>query len=185
MLLAAALLLAGAPDETALFEAFAAPCAHVAEYEKARAEALKGGWEEIADGAEPRLAKLEQAGRDALKDDPGTVLGARYRRMINGRAAFLVISRYESSEDGFWGNGCRVYDFDAPKAIDAAVGARWMGKPPTGTQPIEPGGVKHLWEPWVDGRSFELNYVPANHPAAEQIGLVGVILVAQAMGGFE
>lgn len=182
MLVAAALLLAGASDGTALLEAFAVPCAHVEDFDKTKAEALNGGWEEIADGADARLARLEKFGRDALEDENGKLLGARYRRTVDGRAVFLVVSRYED-KTGFWGNGCRVYDFDAPGALDQAVAERWIGKPPTGSEPV-PGASRILWEPWVDGRTFELNYVPAGHPLVEQMGLVGVVLVSQAIGGF-
>jgi hypothetical protein len=182
MLFAAALLLAGSPDGTALLQAFAGPCALVEDFDKTKAEAAKSGWEEIADAGDPRLAKLEQVGRDALKNEGGTLLGARYRRTVGGRAVFLVVSRYIDKE-GFWGNGCRVYDFDAPKAIDQAVAERWIGKPPTGSSDI-PGATRTLWEPWVSGRTFELNYVPAGHALGEQLGLSGVILVSQAIGGF-
>lgn len=183
MLLAAALLLAGASDGTALLEAFAAPCAHVEDFEKAKSEAVKGGWQEIGETADPRLARIEKLGRDALKGEGAALSGARFRRTVADRTALLVISRYED-KTGYWGNGCRVYDFDAPRAIEPAVAERWIGKPPTGIQPIGPGGTKHLWEPWVSGRSFELNYIPAGHPIVEQMGLSGVILVSQAIGGF-
>ncbi|MBX3563225.1 MAG: hypothetical protein KF730_01485 [Sphingomonas sp.] len=182
MLFAAALLLAGATDGTALLEAFAAPCAHVEDFEKTKAEAAKGGWEEIAEDADPRLWHLEKLGRDAVGDD-GTMFGARYRHTVGVRQVFLVVSRYED-KSGFWGNGCRVYDFDAPGAIDEAVVERWIGKPSTsGLMPVA-GGTRFLWEPWVDGRTFELNYMPKDEAVAKQLGLSGVILVSQAIGGF-
>ena len=183
MLLAAALIAAAAtPQDTALLDAFAAPCRHVENFGKTKAEAVASGWAEMAEDSEPRIARIEKMGRDAMEGDGGKLLGARYRRHVGGRDVFLIVSRYED-KSGYWGNGCRVYDLDAPKAIELAVAQQWIGKPPTGSQQVA-GGTKHLWEPWVDGRTFELNYVPAGGEVATRFGLTGVVLVAQAIGGF-
>jgi hypothetical protein len=184
MLVAAVSLLAAAADpaaDRALLQAFEAPCRHVRDFAKIKAGALAGGWAEIAEDADPRVARLSKLGRDEVGSE-GKLYGATYRRSHAGRAVFLIVSRFED-KDGVWGNGCRVYDFDASEAIAPETAEAWIGKPPTGTQ-VVPGGTKHLWEPWVSGQSFELNYMPAGGEVEQRFGLRGVILVAQAIGGF-
>ncbi len=186
MTIAAALLLLAAADpsaDRALLEAFAAPCRHVDEkYAKMAEAALRAGWETIAESADPRVGALTEKGRKAM--EPGEKLtGATFRRTHRGRAIYLILTRVEM-EGGLWAHGCRVYDFDAAAPLDPATVEKWIGKKPTAKQDLGGGLVKHLWEPWVSGRSFEANFVPAEHPAGKSFGLSGVVLVSSAIGGF-
>ncbi|MES2444401.1 MAG: hypothetical protein V4574_16365 [Pseudomonadota bacterium] len=185
MLAAAALLLAGtqgAPADRVLLEAFEGPCQHVEDFAKMKAAAPGAGWEAIEETAAPRVAALLDKGRKALESDE-TMTGATFQRSHQGRPVYLILSRAEM-KGGMWGNGCRVYDFDAPAPLDIAAAEAWIGKEPTGVQDLGGGLIKHLWEPWVSGRSFELNYMPASHPVAQAWGLSGVVLVSSAIGGF-
>lgn len=180
---AAILLFAADPSaDRALLEAFAAPCQHVEDYGKMTAAAPAAGWETIAETAVPRVASLIDKGRKALEDNE-KMSGATFQRTHQGRPVYLIISRVEM-KGGVWGNGCRVYDFDAPAPLDIATAKAWIGKEPTGVQDLGGGLIKHLWEPWVSGRTFEVNYVPASHPAGKAWGLSGVVLVSGAIGGF-
>lgn len=173
-----------ASPDRALLDAFRAACHRVDQYDSMKADAASSGWEEVAEDADPRIGRLNRTGREAVGDE-GTARGASFRRTLGGRAVFLIVSRYED-RSGFWGNGCRLYDFDAPAALPRATLDGWMGRPSTGEQQLpENGGHKHLWEPgWRDGVGIEINHVPASSPFVARFGLSGNILVAQAIGGF-
>jgi len=189
MLTLVALLLAApapsAPEpERALLDAFRAACSRTGnDIGPMKADAARSGWTEMAEDSEPRVARLVRMGREATEKE-GTATGATYRRRLGGRDIFLIVSRYQD-KSGFWGTGCRLYDFEATRPLEARLLNKWMGKPPTGVQEPAPGLSKRLWEPgWRDGITLEVNYVPLNHPAGQSYGLSGNILVAQAIGGF-
>ena len=191
-MLAAALLFAApaqsaapaeAPVERQLLDAFKTACSRTGEVAAMKADAAASGWKEMAEESEPRVARLVKLGRDSVEAD-AKVSGATFRRALGGRDIFLIVSRYED-RDGIWGVGCRLYDFEATRPIEAKLLERWMGKPPTAVQKPVPGFTKHLWEPgWRDGITLEINHVPRNHPVGKTYGLSGNILVAQAIGGF-
>ncbi|HEX8584537.1 MAG TPA: hypothetical protein VF680_09015 [Allosphingosinicella sp.] len=193
MLLGAALLLAlqsapavpAAPaPERPMLEAFRTVCDKVDSLDGMKAAALASGWEEISDDAEPRLGRLIRLGKEATKDD-GTSSGVNFRRPMNGRTLMLVASRFED-KSGVWGNGCRLYDFDATAAIDPELLSKWMGRDPTGVQELGPTvGLKRLWEPgWRNGMTVEVNHVPPQSKLKDIFGLSGNVLVATALGGF-
>jgi hypothetical protein len=188
-MLAAALLLAaqaapGSPPDREMLDAFKAACSRTGnDIEAMKADAAASGWTAMADDGDPRVARLVKLGRDAADAD-GKVAGAHFRRTLAARDIFLILSRYED-KTGFWGSGCRLYDFEASTPLDGAGLEAWMGKPPTAVQVPVPGLSKRLWEPgWRDGITLEINHVPQDHPVGLQYGLSGNILVAQAIGGF-
>lgn len=188
MLLAALVLVAPAQSAAAsaereMLDAFRSACSRTGEVEAMKADAAASGWKEMAEEVEPRVARLVKLGRDSVESD-AKVSGATFRRTLGGRDIFLIVSRYEDKE-GIWGVGCRLYDFDATRPIEAKLLDRWMGKPPTAIQEPAPGFTKRHWEPgWRDGITLEVNHVPQNHPVGKTYGLSGNILVAQAIGGF-
>lgn len=175
---------AATPPERAMLDSFKAACSRTGDdIGPMKADAAASGWTEMAEDSEPRVARLVRMGREAIEKD-GAATGATYRRRLGGRDVFLIVSRYQD-KSGFWGTGCRLYDFEAPAPLDARLLDKWMGKPPTAVQEPAPGLSKRLWEPgWRDGITLEINHVPQNHPAGKTYGLSGNILVAQAIGGF-
>jgi hypothetical protein len=189
MLIAAALLMAAAPapakPEREMLDAFKSACSRIGnDIEPTKADAARSGWAPMADDGDPRIARLLKLGREATEKD-GTNTGANFRRKLGGRDIFLIVSRYQD-KSGFWGSGCRLYDFEATAPLDGKLLEAWMGKPPTGVQVPAPGLSKRLWEPagWREGIAVEVNYVPQKHPLGETYGLSGNVLVAQAIGGF-
>ena len=138
----------------------------------------------MAEGGDPRIARLIKLGREAVEKD-GIVTGATYRRKSGANDLFLIVSRYQD-KSGYWGSGCRLYDFEAAAALDGKLLEIWMGRPPTGVQEPAPGLSKRLWEPagWAEGVTVEVSHVPQKHPLGQQYGLSGNILTAQAIGGF-
>lgn len=186
MIAAATLLLLLQPasgPETGMLAAFRAACDRVDALEAMKTDAAAAGWEAIAEDADPRVARLHRIGREGVGAD-GTVSGATFRRTVGERELFLIVSRYED-ESGFWGNGCRVYDFAATAPVDPAALEAWMGRPPTGVEDLGTGLGRRLWEPgWRDGLTIEISHVPPGHPLGEKFGLEGNVLIAQAIGGF-
>ncbi|HEY0131683.1 MAG TPA: hypothetical protein VGB57_09780 [Allosphingosinicella sp.] len=183
----AALFLIAAPAAAAereMLDAFKSACARTGDVGAMKADAAASGWKEMAEETEPRIARLVKLGRDAVEAD-SKVSGATFRRALGGRDVFLIVSRYED-KSGYWGVGCRLYDFDAAAPLKAATLEAWMGKPPTGVQEPAPGLTKRLWEPsgWRYGITVEVAHVPQNHPLGKTYGLSGNILTAQAIGGF-
>lgn len=188
-MLASVLLLAvqaapASPPEREMLETFKAACSRTGnDIEAMKADAAAAGWTAMADEDDPRIARLVKLGREAADAD-GKVEGASFRRSLSGRDIFLIVSRYED-KSGFWGAGCRLYQFEATAPLDGPGLEAWMGKPPTAVQVPLPGLSKRLWEPgWRDGITLEISHVPQDHPTGRQYGLSGNILVAQAIGGF-
>ena len=190
MTLILSLLLAASPADPAtasidreLLDSFKAACARTGEIAAMKADALAAGWQEIAEDSDPRIARLNRTGREAVEEG-GKLSGATFRRTVKGRELFLIQSLYED-KTGFWGAGCRTYDFAAAAPLDARLLESWMGKPPTAVQKPAPGLTKRLWEPgWKLGITVEASHIPQGHPLGAQFGLQGNILVAQAIGGF-
>jgi hypothetical protein len=192
MLLAAALLLAlpapAAPEaasaERPMLDAFRSVCDKIDTLDGMKAAAVADGWEQFHEREEPRIERLNTIGRDAIGSD-GTATGANYRRTIGDRRLFLLVTHYVD-ESGIWGNGCRMYHFDAAAGIPDSELEAWMARKPTGIQ--DPGsqyGRRLLWEPgWRSGLTVEVTHVPATSVYREQLGLSGNVLVAQALGGF-
>lgn len=167
----------------AMLDAFKAACARVDAFEAMKTDAAASGWEAIAEDADPRVERLNRIGRESLGGD-GTISGATYRRTVEDRQIFLIVSRYED-RSGYWGNGCRVYDFAATAPVDPAALEAWMGRAPTGVEDFGAGVGRRLWEPgWRDGLTVEITHVPPGHPMAEAFGVEGNVLIAQAIGGF-
>ena len=186
---AAVLLLAlqaspASPPGREMLDAFKAACSRTGtDLAAMTADAQAAGWTAMADDGDPRIERLVRLGREAADAD-GKVEGANFRRTLSGRDIFLIQSRYED-RTGFWGAGCRLYDFEAAAPLDGAGLEAWMGKPPTHGEVPAPGLSKRLWEPgWRDGITLEISHVPQGHAAGQQYGLSGNILVAQAIGGF-
>jgi hypothetical protein len=189
VIVAALLLLANpAPPppvhDRPVLDAFRTVCEKVDALDAMKTAALGAGWEEIADDAEPRLARLIKLGKDATKAE-GTNKGFNFRRLVAGRKLLLIASRYED-KSGFWGNGCRLYDFDAAAPVNSAFARDWMGRVPSGVQALGPTiGEKMLWEPgWRSGMTVEISHVPQTSESKNKFGLSGNVLVAQAIGGF-
>lgn len=174
----------GSVPEREMLDSFRSACARTGnDIAPMKADAVRSGWTEMAEDSEPRVGRLVRMGREATEKE-GTSTGATYRRRLGARDIFLIVSRYQD-KSGFWGTGCRLYDFEATRPLNAKLLNKWMGKPPTGIQQPAPGLSKRLWEPgWRDGITLEVNHVPQNHPVGKTYGLSGNILVAQAIGGF-
>jgi hypothetical protein len=167
-----------------MLDAFKSACSRTGtDIDAMKADAARSGWAPMPDDGDPRIARLVKLGRDSADSD-GKIAGANFRRKIGGRDLFLIVSRFED-RTGFWGAGCRVYDFEAAAPLDGTVLEAWMGKAPTGVEEPAPGLSKRLWEPgWREGIMLEISHVPQKHPLGQQYGLSGNILTAQAIGGF-
>lgn len=183
-----ALVIAAAPappPQRELLDSFKGACSRIGnDIETAKTDAVRSGWTAMPEDGDPRIARLLKMGREATEKD-GTNTGANFRRKMGGRDIFLLVSRYQD-KSGFWGAGCRLYDFEATAALDPKLLEAWMGKPPTGVQTPAPGLSKRLWEPagWSQGVTVEVNHVPQGHALGQQFGLSGNVIVAQAIGGF-
>ncbi|MEG3181007.1 hypothetical protein [Sphingomonas sp. LT1P40] len=185
LLLALALLTPSAAVASPLLDAFKAACYDVRNFDGVGKAAVAAGWTEVAEAqADPRIAKIVMLGRDAVKkEEPdSTMTGQTFRQRFDGRDVYLVTSRFVAKE-GYWGNGCRAYDLDAPAAPARETLDSWVGKPPTGTSAAG-NATKRLWEPWKDGVTLEITYVPRDNPLGTAYGIQGLVLVSQSIGGF-
>jgi hypothetical protein len=172
--------------DLALLKAFRAACYNIPNFDRVSSDAEKAGWVWVPAASHPNLNTLVEKGRAAVvKMEPESKLsGSQYKITVSGRTAYLITSRYVD-KDGAWSNGCRVYDFDAVGPIPKATLVKWMKKPPTGEQPMADGNVKLLWEPgWKTKRSVEASFVTGTDPVSQQFGLKGLVLTANAIGGF-
>lgn len=173
-------------EDRALFAGFKQVCGQVRDLGKMERAARKAKWQPVGEDAHPQLAQLVRKGREAaLKDEPdSTVSGAQFSRQLGGRTLWLVTSRYQDKE-GYWGNGCRIYDFDAAAPLPLETLVALMGKPNSGSVALPDGNTKHLWEPgWKSGHSVEVVYISGTDPVSQKFGLKGQVLMAQAIGGF-
>ncbi len=189
-LLAAAAAAAATPappaEDRALFAAFKGVCSKVRKMDAMASAARRGGWQVVEPSAHPNLDLLITKGRkEAQRQEPdATYTGSQFHRRIGMRDLWMVHSRYRDKE-GYWSNGCRIYDFDAKAPLPLAELTALMGKPPTGSVPLPEDQVKHLWEPgWKSGHSVEVSFITGNDPVSQRFGLKGQVLMAQAIGGF-
>ena len=171
-----------------LFDAFKAACFNVGRFDGVGQAALAAGWTEVPEAAaDPRIAAILAKGKAAMKvEEPEAKLsGQLFRHRFDGRDVWLATSRVEYKIDGkdYWGNGCRAYDLDAPAAPTTEAVTGWVGKPPTGIQGSG-NAAKASWQPWQDGVTLEITYVPRDNPLGAQFGIQGLVLVSQAIGGF-
>jgi hypothetical protein len=179
---------AQAPVPSPLFGAFKAACQDVRQFDGVGKAALASGWAEVAEkDADPRIAAIIGKGREAMRKEEPTakIAGQLFRHKFDGRDVWLATSRVEYPVDGkpYWGNGCRAYDLDAPAAPSTESLTGWVGKPPTGIQAAG-NATKASWEPWNEGVTLEITFVPRDNPIGAQYGIQGLVLVSQAMGGF-
>lgn len=190
LLFSATMQAAPVPAPSPLFAAFKAACFDLesedgaSSFDRVAPAAKAAGWTEVAEAdADPRIAGIVAKGRDAVRaEEPdGTYAGQMFRHRFDGRDVYLVTSRFVSKE-GYWGNGCRAYDLDAPAPARETVDA-WVGSAPTGVQ-ANGTATKRLWEPWKTGVSLEITYVPRDHPLGTSFGIQGLVLVSQSIGGF-
>lgn len=158
---------------------FAKTCRGIDNYAATAKAARETGWESVPATAEPHLSKLVEIGMTAVPD--GRKSGANFRRTIEGRTLYLVLSRYEDSK--IWGNGCRLYDFAAPAELPEPALEAWMKRPSTFRQ-AQPGVlIKSTWQPgWTPEITIEAAYVPKGSGVTERTGLAGAMLVAQTTG---
>lgn len=185
-LLVAAAAMTPVESDRALLKAFRAACFNIPDFDRVGQDAEKAGWVWVPAASQPNLQALVEKGRDAVvKMEPDSKLsGSQYKISVSGRTAYLITSRYVD-KDGAWSNGCRVYDFDATGPIPKPTLVKWMKRPPTGEQPLPDGNVKLLWEPgWKAKRSVEAGFIAGTDPVSQQFGLKGLVLTAQAIGGF-
>jgi hypothetical protein len=174
---------APSPDERPLLDAFKSACERTGDMAAMKADALAAGWEAIPQDKDPRIANLLARGRAAIGEE-AKVVAATFRRTEGGREIFLIQSRFDDDE-GYWGVGCRSYDFAATAPLPSALLEAWMGMPPTGVEEPAPGLVKRLWEPaWRDGVTLEVSHVAPGNVFGQSFGLQGNIITAQAIGGF-
>jgi hypothetical protein len=179
------------PAVSPLFDAFKAACFNVHQFEGVGKSALAAGWTQVAETeADPRIVAILAKGRAAIAEEEPDAKssGELFRHKIDGRDVYLATSRVqfrmdEDSEKLAWGNGCRVYDLDMPAAPPTPTATGWVGKPPTGTTTAG-SAVKLLWESWQTGVSLEITYVPSDNEFGKNLGVQGLILVSQAIGGF-
>lgn len=179
---------AQAPTPAPLFAAFKAVCARVGAPDGFDQRARNAGWSATSEAqADPRIASIVAKARDAAKRaEPGaTVSGMLYRQDIDGRTAWLAVSRVAFTRDGrrVGATGCRVYDLDAPVAPSRQAIDAWVGSAPT-TVAANGTATKRVWEPWQAGTSLEITYVPRGHPLGSSYGIQGLVLVSQSIGGF-
>ena len=171
------------PEQRTILDAFRTACEHAGSVDRMEEDARRSGWQEMAANAHPRVEQLTRMGRE-MTGAGWRLSGGTFRRTVSGHDLYLIVSRAEN-EDGVWGSGCRLYDFDAGQRVDVGLLDEWMGRGATETTETLPGHFKLLWEPgWSDSVSVEINHVPQDSPLREQYGLSGNVYVAQAIGGF-
>ena len=173
------------PAPSPLFGAFKAACTGVRSFDGVGAAATGAGWSEITETkADPRVTAIVAKGRDAMrKEAPGaSISGQMFRQRFDGRDVYLVTSRI-AAKQGWWANGCRAYDLDAPAAPTREAIDSWVGSAPKTVQANGPAS-KRRWEPWQPGVSLEITYVPRGHPLGASYGIQGLIFVSQSTGGF-
>lgn len=182
---------APAPAPSPLFAAFKAACFNLktadgkSSFDRVAGAAKAAGWTEVSEAdADPRIASIVAKGRKAVQaEEPeGSYAGQVFRHSFDGRTVWLVTSRFVAKQ-GYWGNGCRVYDLDAPAAPSRETIDGWVGSAPT-TVAANGSATKRLWEPWQTGVSLEITYVPRDHPLGTSYGIQGLVLVSQSIGGF-
>lgn len=169
----------------AVLDAFRAACSDLSTLDAAAAKVAKAGWKLEADPATTPVGELVRFGREQGEkalEGVGKVLGDPnvYSRKVSGEALYLVLSGVEVMDMTLI--GCRGYDPDETRTIDARDAERWMGRAPD-LVVDKPEATRLKWEPGLkpEQDSFEIYHVPAGSPAIE-IKVAGIALKADQVG---
>ncbi len=197
MTLAFALLLAAttspaspAPDypADAVLAAFATACSGAEDTAVNMASATAAGWERLADDSDTPVGRLTRAGKDAaLKaasaggDKIEMLPGADYRKAVAGRTLYLAVSSVKTG--GITARGCRLFDFEAPRAFTAEELKQWSVREP-GSAPVLAHAVQKIeYNPGLKPghMSMEVFFIPAGVTPLPGFNLSGLSLVATAL----
>jgi hypothetical protein len=143
------------------------------------------GWRPVADDADPMLAAVMEASRDALSDARveegagGSV--AAFGRMLDGAEAYLVATTFDASTDSETEIdllGCYLYDFVADGPLDASRITEHFDEQPAEDED-QPGViVAQVWNIQRLAGVWELRstFIPEGGPAAAITGFSGRVL---------
>jgi hypothetical protein len=176
---------ASVPPATFL-EAFLAACLDEYRDPDARAAVIAAaGWRPVADDADPMLAAVMEASRDALvearKDEGYGGSVTAFGRMLGGAEAYLVATEFEApagSETEIDLLGCYLYDFAADGPLDASRITEHFDEPPAESE-NQPGIiVAEVWNIEKLAGVWELRstFIPEGGPAAAVTGFSGRVL---------
>lgn len=168
--------------------AFATACSGVEDNAVNLASAAAAGWDRLPEDAETPVSELSRRGRAALEasavaeHEPMEQLpGGEFRKAVAGRTLYLAISG--ARMEGLSSHGCRVYDFDAPRALTAAELEDWAARAPNEVQELPGGIAKATFSPGLKPGHIQMEayFVPAGANPMPGFDLRGVSLVASAI----
>ncbi|MCB1500725.1 MAG: hypothetical protein KDK07_13205 [Bauldia sp.] len=180
---------AAVPPATFL-DAFLTACLNAYDDPAARnAVIAAAGWRPVADDADPMLAAVMEASRDALasaRDEEGyDGAVAAFGQTLGGADAYLVATEFDmpaGSEPEIDLLGCYLYDFAADGPLDASRITARFDVPPAEIE-NQPGIiVAEVWNIETLPGVWELRstFIPADGPAAAITGFSGRVLSVTA-----
>jgi len=185
------LLLAGANPPApayplaAVLDAVRQACSDLSSTEAAEHQVAASGWTRAADPDATPIGALIRFGNEAgakAVAGHGKMTGSPnvYSRGVDGETLYLTVSGAEV--DGLSVVGCRAYDVDETRKVDAAAAQKWVGRAPDKT--VDRAELTRLtWEPGIQPRqdSFEIYFVPAGSPVTAMTKFPGLAFKADAV----
>ena len=178
---------AGASVPPATFlDAFVEACLDEYRDPDARDAAIAAaGWRPVADTADPMLADLMAASREALADaeseDGTTGSVAVFARPLAGFETFLVTTELDMPSGTDWEVdllGCYLYDFTADLPLDPDRITQHFGEGPAETQGQDGIIIAQVWNLEKIEGVWELRstFIPEGSPASSITGFSGRVL---------
>lgn len=167
-----------------VLEAFAMACAEAEDGKAVMAGAEASGWEKLPDNADNPASRLARAGKAAAtKHNPGLRLldGGEYRKTVAGRTLYLAVSGVQQGKTA--SRGCRLYDFDAPRAFTAKELTAWSGREPTDLSDPSENFFHQVWAPGLkpEHQDMEAYFIGPGRNPLPGFEISGISLVASAV----
>ncbi len=143
------------------------------------------GWRPVVDDADPNLARVMAASREAMvgaeQEDGSTGTIAAYARRLASGEAYLVTTELDMPAGATWKIdllGCYLYDFAAEARLDPLLITSRFDERPSEVVDQPEVIVAHVWNIEKIEGVWELRstFIPSGSPAAAVTGFTGLAL---------
>lgn len=173
----------------AVLEHFYAVCQDLSTIDAAEAAAHKDGWETYNPAADSQVGQLMSFGLSAARqitsgDDAFKVDSRVLRASVDGHHLDLMLTGVQTA--GGYSLGCRMVDFDAPRAMPNALVTAWAKRhwsDAAAGNPIDAPGILTalVWRPGLfpGHEKTQVGFVPQESEMKQTLHVSGINLMTQ------
>jgi hypothetical protein len=169
-----------------VLDAVKSACSDLSSSAAAERQVKAVGWVKVADPATTPVGPLVRFGYEAARKTGAELKGDQgvYSRIVAGEQLYLVLSGANMAGTSVL--GCRVYDVNEARPLDAKAVQAWAGRAPFKT--LDRAELTRLtWEPGlIAGQdSFEAYQVPAGSPVVAMTKIAGIAFKVDQVGSLQ